>query len=544
MIRYLQAFGNATVYQSFRNTALAVTGSLCTVGGLVADVLQPIAPFASWLFYIALAAFLVLLFLYRRGRDDLLGGVAFSAVAAVVFGLIFALQSSGEAEEVGIVAAAIPGVADLQRQLGLIDEKLDAIASDTQSIRATTERLEASSEAVLRTLEEMRASFAGEGLVANPSSPEEFYRNARLQELAGNYVAARQSYLQYFRFNLPMLDPHLRFIDFLKVQEGTAGARETYATLTAGASSDVAAYVALLLLPPAQRIAGLMQHAEANPDYAPAFYHLSLEYSERRLGTQSLADMRVEREQLEAFLAADERGGLLRHLIDQSLASQWREDAATRLQALAARSEVLDNPVSVSWTVNNAGYIGTVAIAEPALEVLWNVRGQGDPVSTGESGAVDMQTGRPAPRLFFELPRTQGNATIELRYRDAGGTLRGPFAFAFEARKESADSNRRMLEATTTSWLSFRDYDGKRLLYFSHLMTYRGAIERIRYGLNSDQPNRTYRFPAWRKPGIAPVDASTPLYLTVPRSTRFATVQLTYKDGSESPVYRNDYQRQ
>jgi hypothetical protein len=538
-MKYLQALGNAAVFQSLRNTALTVTGALCTVGGLVADVLQPVAPFAGYLFYLSLAALIVLFIVYRRGKEDLLGAVAFAAVASVVFGLIVLLQSSEDSREVGVVAAAVPAVAGLQERLGIIDARLDSISADTQSLKESARRLESNSEQVLRTLEEMRERFAGDGLVAEPSSPEEFYRNARLQELAGNYSAARQSYLAYFNFELPLLDPHLRFVDFLKVQEGTAGARETYAMVMAGREEGVPAYVRLLLLPPAQRLAGLELYAQEHPAFAPVYYHLSLEYSELRLGTQSLADMRTEREHLQAFLAADEAGGLLRHLIDQSLAQKWRGDASARLAALEAKEPLLENPVSVSWMVNNAGYTGTVTIAEPAQDVLWNTQG-GEPASTGDSGSIDPRTGQPAPKLFFSLPRNQRDTTVEIRYRDLRGELRGPFAFAFEGKRESADANRRILESTSNSWVSFRDYDGQRLLYFSHLMTYRGSIKTIRYGLNKERPDKTYRFPPWRKAGLAPIDADTPLYIKVPKSTRYVTVQLTYKDGDKSAVQRFD----
>ena len=434
---------------------------------------------------------------------------------------------------------------DLQASLGLIDRKLDAIAEDTTAIAESTARLEDSSAQVLRTLEEMQASFASAGaLIANPSSPEEHYRNARLHELAGNYSAARRSYLAYFQSDLPLLDPHLRFVAFLKVQEGTAGARETYATLMEAKDDGVAAYVRQLLLPPLQRVPALTAYAQAHPDYAPVHYHLSLEVSERRLGVQTLAQKRQEREYLRAFVAADEAGGLLRHLIDQELAQEWRSDAATRLTTLAASENLLDNPVSIAWMPNNAGYTGTVTVAEPAVEILWKMRGSGAPVSTGESGSIDPRTGKPQPRSFFNLPKNQRDGTVEISYRDGSGELHGPYVFLFKARAESEDANRRILEATTTSWLGFRDYDGKRLLYFSHLMPYRGSIKTIRYGLNSSTPTKTFRFPAWRKGGIAPIDERTPMYKTVPRSTRFATVQLTYKDGSKSAVQRFDYVRQ
>lgn len=543
----IQSLSNRAVFQSLRSTTLAITGSVCTIGGLVADVLQPIAPFASYLFVVSALALIILFVLYRRGNEDLLGATAFAGVAAAIFGLIVLFQSGEQAEESGFVAAAIPGVAQLQESLGIIDAKLDSIAEDTKSLRESADRIEDNSEQVLRTLEEMRASFASGGLIDKPLSPEDHYHNARLQELGGDYSAARRSYIDYFRSDLALLDPHLRFLAFLKVQEGTAGARESYTTLMAGKATGISSYVRLILLDANQRILQLNAYAEKNPDFAPVFYHLSEDYSERRLGFQTLAEKRAEREYLQKFQAADEAGGLLKHMIDQGLVEEWRDDAAARLQVhRSAGKNMLDNPVSIAFGVNNAGYTGTVSIAEPALEVLWNVqsgRNNTEPRSTGDSGAIDPQTGKPTPQMYFNLAASQGDARIDIRYRDSKGVIQGPFTFDFAAKKQSTDANQRILESTTTSWVSFRDYDGKRLLYFTHLMSYRGSIKSIQYGLNTNNPIKSFRFPAWRKAGMAPIDAKTPMFVTVPRSTRYVTVQLTYKDGSKSAVQRFDYSR-
>lgn len=540
-MQVLHSLGNRAAFQSLRATTLTVTGSLCTVGGLVADVLQPIAPFASYLFAIAVLVFVLLFVLYRRGNEDLLGALAFAGIASVVFGLIVLFQSGEESEDIGVLAALVPAIANLQASIGIIDAKLDTISEDTRSLRASAERLENNSQQVLRTLEEMREGFASGGVIANPRSPEEHYHNARLQELGGDYSAARRSYIAYFQSDLPLLDPHLRFLAFLKVQEGTAGARETYNTLMAGKQGRMPNYVRLLLLESPQRIAGLQAWAEANADFAPAYYHLSEDVSARRLGMQTLANKRDEKAYLEAFQRADAAGGLLRFMIDQALVEEWREDAAARLQALAGPA--LAAPVTINWSVNNAGYTGVINIAEPAQEVLWNLRGETEPRSTGTSDSTHPRTGKPAPQLYFNLPANQRDTTVEIRYRDLRNALQGPYRFPFEGKRQSEDANQRMLESTSTSWLSLREYNGKLLLYFSHLMTYRGSIEKIHYGLNTDTPNKEFRFPAWRKSGLAAIDQNTPMYISVPRSTRYVSVQLTYKDGTRSRVERFDHAR-
>lgn len=71
-------------------------------------------------------------------------------------------------------------------------------------------------------------------------------------------------------------------------------------------------------------------------------------------------------------------------------------------------------------------------------------------------------------------------------------------------------------------------------------MVYRGALQKIEYGLNVDTPNKNHKFPEWDKPGIATIDAKTPVYIKVSRKTTYATVQLTYKNGHKSPIARFD----
>lgn len=539
---YVQTLSKLNVIQSLRKTSLVVTGWLCTIGGLVADVLQPIAPFAFYLFVASGLGLLVVSVLYWRGNKNLLGPLALAGIAAAVFGLLTLLQQGEDPQEHGILATAIPGIEDLQQRLGIIDQKLDSIKGDTQSIVQSTARLESNSESIMASLEAIQAGVGSGGIINNPDSPEDYYHNARVQELSGDYAAARRSYLEYFNSDLPILDPHLRFISFLKVQEGTAGARETYNAVTARNPGPIPQYAKILLLNPAQRIAGLEQYFAENPAFGPAPYHLSLEFSEMRLGSQTIADKRRELAYLKAFQEIDENGGLLRYMVDQELVGQWRQDAQARRQALESSlgSNALENPVSLGWMAHNAGWNGNIQLGEPAQDIKWNIKGKTPPVSTGNSPRIDPATGKPAPRTFFSLPKNQGDATIEIRYTDLSGAEQGPFEFAFEANKASDDGNRNLLEMTATSWLSFREYDGKVLLYFSHLMVYRGALEKIEYGLDREIPDKEFTFPAWNKPGMATIDAKTKVYLTVGRGTSYATARLTYKNGDKSPIMRFD----
>ena len=65
-------------------------------------------------------------------------------------------------------------------------------------------------------------------------------------------------------------------------------------------------------------------------------------------------------------------------------------------------------------------------------------------------------------------------------------------------------------------------------------MSYRPAIKEVRYSLNSEALDQSFKF----KPTDKMFEVGDDLYLTVPGNTQYASVQLTYKDGTKSPVQK------
>ena len=92
---------------------------------------------------------------------------------------------------------------------------------------------------------------------------------------------------------------------------------------------------------------------------------------------------------------------------------------------------------------------------------------------------------------------------------------------------------------TKNGWLSFRDFDGKLLLYFSHLVSSRCAIDKVAYGIDSDAV-----------PSAVPLQPCNPrdphnvgdglLSIESPANRRYVSVRLTYKDGTTSETVRID----
>ena len=128
-----------------------------------------------------------------------------------------------------------------------------------------------------------------------------------------------------------------------------------------------------------------------------------------------------------------------------------------------------------------------------------------------------------------------GAHTIAVKYTDKNGQTNGPYTLKFSTADEQLAQGKMMLNSVSGSWLAFRDYDGKVLLYFSALMSYRPVIKEIRYSLNNDSVDKVFQF----KPSDKMFEVGDEqLFLSVPRDTKFASVQVTFKDGTKSPVQK------
>jgi hypothetical protein len=140
--------------------------------------------------------------------------------------------------------------------------------------------------------------------------------------------------------------------------------------------------------------------------------------------------------------------------------------------------------------------------------------------------------------INFNVPLpnlSPGEHTIEVKYVDKNEKTNGPYTLKFSTIAEQLAQVKMSLNMTAGSWLSFRDYQGKVLLYFTHLLSYRAGLKEIRYSLNSDKLDQTFKF----KPTDEMFGVGDELpFIYVPADTQFASVQITYKDGTISPAQK------
>jgi hypothetical protein len=531
---------------------LAYFAPIGALGGFVSDVIQPLAPLSAYVFWVSLAASagLIVGWLVLRGlRPRLLPPLVLAASFLVFSGALLLLQTN-ESEAKGVLATNFPFVAGLQQSLGLIRKDLAEIKEATRRTAETVSRVEQdtqsiarSNERIVASLESIKQGFAGldkgGGIIQNAKKPEEHYHNARLYEQSGDFGNARRSYNAFFAFRLDFIDPHLRYQTFLKVQEGRAGAREIYAAMYEQDKRPVIDFARILLMEGPQRLDGLKALLAANPEFAPGYYELSREYSAARKGTQSLGDKQAELEALERFKRLDAQGKFVRYFMDQTAAAEWLDDADRRLKALALLKQSGGQMrVSLSGMRSNSGWTITLTFKEIPKEVFYKLEGEESFRSTGLMDYVNSATGLRMPKTFFSLKPNVGKTRIEVKYTDVGDEMRGPFALEFDPAATLVAFQKMALDTTKNGWLSFRDYDGKVLLYFTHLVSYRCSIDKVAYGIDTDATPSTFALEACDPRSPNEVRGQT--YIEIPANSRYASVQLTYKDGTRSETVRID----
>lgn len=579
-------------------------GSVAFVSGAVSDVLNPLGPFAAYIALVAsVAAAIIAIAIVLRLvlATKAMPALIFATSAAAIAGGVYTVQQETNSQN-GIIATLVPAVAELQQSLGIVSEKVariektvtetqktveevkkstDTVAQKTQEIAAAekqqteqgaetqkaveavkqstdtlaagqqqaaaqAEKLQATTEQIATSIDTIAEGFAAlaaqGGAIADPKRPDEYYHNARVYELSGDMLNARRSYLAFANFDIDAVDPYTRFATLLRVQDGKSGAREVFGQLADKAKAPAIKLVHLEQFDDAQRLDKLNTFIAAHPDYAPAYFLLAQEFSEDRLGSQSLSDKRSEAEALTKFVSYEKDGGLLKYFVDQRELADWLERSRSRL---AAVGDVLD-PQRFAPTLtpmrSNAGWTITISLPEAATGISWRLGENGPFTDTGLMAMNDQRTGKPMPNSSFELPDSTTATTIGIKYLDIRGRETGPFAIRFDPDSALQQGDKQILDQFWTSWIAFDAGGNHGLVYFTQMLSYRCAIKEVHYGLDGAAPDKEIKMPPCDKkdPYAIPYDYQP--YFKVADSVKSMSVQVTYTDGTKSPV--RAYKRQ
>jgi hypothetical protein len=198
------------------------------------------------------------------------------------------------------------------------------------------------------------------------------------------------------------------------------------------------------------------------------------------------------------------------------------------------QQDSVNAPIAM-FSRHNGGWTVVFSIADPTLGISWRTGEQGEFRETGFLDTLDPRTRKRMPNPSIELAADAPAATIMVRYVDANGELQGPFPIRFDPEAALIKDQRKILDMTATSWLSFREFNGL-LIYYTHLMSYRCAIRDVRVGIDTAVPDKVLKMPPCNPKDPVAIPHEAQPYLKLPAATKSVSVELTYRDGSVSEI--------
>ncbi len=533
-------------------------------GGFCSDVLAPLGPVTAYLafgatFLCAVSGVIWYGIKKRQIRHALADGnidadefhhitststwptiFAFTLISSIVLLLFFGAQKvfAGDEPEKGLMANTFPFIQQLQQQVLKLQQSADRIEKSADRIEAGNADIKKALAGLNEKLDGLNQRLASmdknTAAIGKPATPEDYYFNARLYELRGEAVKARQSYVEYMKGNLPYLDPHLALSALMKLQDGPAAAREAYSTFLNG--TETAPLLArALMLDREARITALEQLAKDSPEYAPVFFYLSRDYSAPEQGQQTLDNLKRERESLEKFKALSDRGLFTKYFIDKRMAVSLESDGNTRMRKFATMSDAyLSARAKMTILPREDGWEGVVTVPYDAAEILVRLPGQKDFKSLGLSSVKSASTGQPTPNTALTM-KNVSKGTVEIKYKDNQGKEFGPFPVEFDPAKEFVALAKKMMPSAPSELAPVSMWKGKKSVTLVQLLMFRAAVASAVIGPDAETLNHKLKLgkaSAYRVYEIQPDD---PLVSQdVPSAWKNVFLKLTYVDGSVS----------
>ena len=356
-----------------------------------------------------------------RRRKQLWRGVTAATAACLLAGVL------------GLVILTNRG----NQQLANVNQTLDEVKDDTTSIRKDTGEIVDSSARTAEATEQLRDNLQGigqlGGIINNPESPAQFYHNARIYELRGDFRSALQSYRKYLDFNQEFIDPYESFLSFLKQQQGYKATAEEFRRLQERfAENRALAFAAAGLYSGAERVAYLRRYLQKNPDVAPAYLALANAFSVQARPSRSSMDATQEQKYLLQFAAAVERGEFYQFYLDKKLAKTLCDDTLARIisqsnQGILAsfQGKVFFQPLGTSITVIDQNVRN---ISYSFDENNW-LTGEQFRIAPAGNALADVNQQQ-------LLKRKTTGGTLFVKYTDGRGQESRVFAFPFKPVKQ------------------------------------------------------------------------------------------------------------
>ena len=312
------------------------------------------------------------------------------AGSTVVFAIWSVVLAAGP--ERGYLATNIEPIGQLQAQVLGLQEDVTEIKT---TVEASATQIVAIATAQAQGFVELQRAFAelqaGQGtLVANPTTPQECYSNARLYQLRGDTANAIKAYECYLGFDLEFVDPFYEYTALLNATQGIARRARRLTICAARPDSATLELIATRLVDaPAERLQRLIALAARSPQYGPVFDELGQEYDRAIAGNVTSDLLKKQAEAYGKLLQAGGEPAPVALLHRQGAGRCASAERATRCcDAFANAAKVFSNiDVQIYAFANGVQFIVILPEVSNAKQLLFSIDDPDPKTDAGKTGA-------------------------------------------------------------------------------------------------------------------------------------------------------------
>lgn len=171
-----------------------IGGGIGTVGGLIADVLTPLAPISGILAGVLISCGVLAFILIKN--EKLAFATKTNSFILLVSGAIFFGISSIADDDKGLLASSIPAIQSLQESMNIVSEKLDVI---DEKIDKVGNEIGEGFESMEENFENIENLIKANNPIDNPTTASDFIVNAYLFLESGDERRSLKSFEEYLK---------------------------------------------------------------------------------------------------------------------------------------------------------------------------------------------------------------------------------------------------------------------------------------------------------------------------------------------------------
>lgn len=415
---------NKKIFTALISKSSKPVGAALAASGLFADFVKPFINFVPYFLLVSILILVGVWVLFAR-YEKVRSLQKFDSILQSRYGSLFSFAAISTLFWLMMIPIFL-----LTPQQGALSSSVGSIEELQENILGRFDRLETKMDSrfdeVLKKLESLDANA---GIIGNPKSYIDHYHNAKIYELTGNALGARQSFAKYFEADLHFFDPFISYAQIIKSTEGPSAAQDILGDLRTKYPDNPAVHLtyAINKKDKTDQAYLLTKVRERFPDYGPLYFYIMKLNIPSADGIQTVANAKEVVKALAELDSLEMQDGFSKYFIDKKVLAENFE--TIRLARWVER--VAKQKSNFYFHIHSEDLIMLgFEPAEIIKKVYYRLDGKGDFIQTGNSAAII--DGEPYPETQVMVSLELGKHMVEVKYVDREGVEGDVETFNFD----------------------------------------------------------------------------------------------------------------